>query len=90
MWWHGSRHIDKQVCSHNGSRVRSGSDRLRGCEWTRINVGRWRNQKRKSKLNHEGHDPRREFTAEALRARSTEFLIKKYSDLCELGVSAVN
>jgi len=40
----------------------------------------WRgaaNQKRKSKLNHEGDDPRREFTAEALRAWSTEFWIKK-------------
>jgi hypothetical protein len=32
---------------------------------------------------------RREFTAEALRAPSKEFLIKKYSDLCELGVSVV-
>jgi hypothetical protein len=32
---------------------------------------------------------RRELTAEALRAQSKEFLTKKYSDLCELGVSAV-
>jgi hypothetical protein len=32
---------------------------------------------------------RRKLTAEALRAQSKEFLIKKYSDLCELGVSAV-
>jgi hypothetical protein len=32
---------------------------------------------------------RREPTAEALRAPSKEFLIKKYSDLCELRVSAV-
>jgi hypothetical protein len=31
-----------------------------------------------------------ELTAEALRAQSKEFLIKKYSDLCELCVSAVN
>jgi hypothetical protein len=31
----------------------------------------------------------RELTAEALRAPSKEFLIKKYSDLCELRVSAV-
>jgi predicted transglutaminase-like cysteine proteinase len=30
-----------------------------------------------------------ELTAEALKAQSEEFLIKKYSDLCELGVSAV-
>jgi hypothetical protein len=29
------------------------------------------------------------FTAEALRAQSREFLIKKYSDLCELRVSVV-
>jgi len=29
-------------------------------------------------------------TAEARRARSKEFLIKKYSELCELGVSVVN
>ena len=29
------------------------------------------------------------FTAEALRAQSKEFLIKKHSDLCEFGVSAV-
>ena len=48
-------------------------------------------QKRKSKLNHEGHDPDREFTAEALRAQRYRVLDqKKYSDLCELGVSAVN
>jgi hypothetical protein len=32
---------------------------------------------------------RRELTAEALRAQSKELLIKKYSDLCELRVSAV-
>jgi hypothetical protein len=32
---------------------------------------------------------RRELTAEALRAQSKKFLIKKYSDLCELCVSAV-
>jgi hypothetical protein len=30
------------------------------------------------------------FKAEALRAPSKVFLIKKYSDLCELRVSAVN
>jgi len=30
-----------------------------------------------------------ELTSEALRAQSKEFLIKKYSDLCELRVSAV-
>jgi hypothetical protein len=30
-----------------------------------------------------------EITAEAPRAQSKEFLIKKYSDLCELYVSAV-
>ena len=30
-----------------------------------------------------------ELTAEALRAQSKEFSIKKYSDLCELCVSAV-
>jgi hypothetical protein len=30
------------------------------------------------------------FTAEARRTRSKKFLIKKYSDLCELCVSAVN
>jgi hypothetical protein len=30
-----------------------------------------------------------DLTTEALRARSKEFLIKKYSDLCELCVSAV-
>jgi hypothetical protein len=29
------------------------------------------------------------FKAEALRAQSKEFLIKKYSDLCELCVSGV-
>jgi len=29
-------------------------------------------------------------TAEALRARSKEFLIKKYSELCELCASVVN
>jgi hypothetical protein len=29
-------------------------------------------------------------TAEARRARSKKFLIKKYSELCELGVSVVN
>ena len=29
-------------------------------------------------------------TAEAQRARSKEFLIKKYSELCELRASAVN
>jgi hypothetical protein len=29
-------------------------------------------------------------TAEALRARSNEFLIKKYSELCELGTFVVN
>jgi hypothetical protein len=29
------------------------------------------------------------FTAEARRARSKEFLIKKYSELCELCVSVV-
>jgi hypothetical protein len=29
-------------------------------------------------------------TAKALRAQSKEFLIKKYSDLCELCASAVN
>ena len=28
-------------------------------------------------------------TAEALRTQRKKFLIKKYSDLCELGVSAV-
>jgi len=33
---------------------------------------------------------RRELTAEARRARSKEFLIKKYSELCELCASAVN
>jgi hypothetical protein len=32
---------------------------------------------------------RREVTAEALRAQSKEFLIKKYSNLCELYVSVV-
>jgi hypothetical protein len=32
---------------------------------------------------------RRELTAEALRAKSKEFLLQKYSDLGELGVSAV-
>jgi len=32
---------------------------------------------------------RRELTAEALRAQSKEFLIKKYSDLCELRAFAV-
>jgi hypothetical protein len=32
---------------------------------------------------------RKLFTAEALRAQSREFLIKKYSDLCELRVSVV-
>ena len=31
----------------------------------------------------------RELTAETRRAPSKEFLIKKYSDLCELCVSAV-
>jgi hypothetical protein len=31
-------------------------NRLRGREWTRINVVRSRNQKTKSKLNHEGHE----------------------------------
>jgi hypothetical protein len=31
-----------------------------------------------------------DFTAEALRARSKEFLIKKYSELCELCASVVN
>jgi hypothetical protein len=30
-----------------------------------------------------------DLTAEALRAQSKEFLIRKYSDLCELCVSAV-
>jgi hypothetical protein len=30
------------------------------------------------------------FTTEALRARSKEFLMKKYSELCELCVSVVN
>ena len=30
------------------------------------------------------------FKAEALRTRSKEFLIKKFSDLCELGASVVN
>jgi len=30
------------------------------------------------------------FKAAALRAQSKEFLIKKYSDLCELRVSVVN
>jgi hypothetical protein len=30
-----------------------------------------------------------DLTAEALRAQSKELLIKKYSDLCELCVSAV-
>jgi hypothetical protein len=30
-----------------------------------------------------------DFTAEAPRAQSKEFLIKKYSDLCELCVSVV-
>jgi hypothetical protein len=29
------------------------------------------------------------FTTEALRARSKEFLIKKYSELCELRASVV-
>ena len=37
-----------------------------------------------------GSRTRRELTAEALRALSKVFLIKKYSDLCELRVSAVN
>ena len=32
---------------------------------------------------------RREFTAEARRAQSKKFLIKKYFDLCELRVSVV-
>jgi hypothetical protein len=32
---------------------------------------------------------KREFTTEALRTQSKEWLIKKYSDLCELCVSAV-
>jgi hypothetical protein len=32
---------------------------------------------------------RREVTAEALRAQSGEFLMTKYSDLCELCVSVV-
>jgi len=36
-----------------------------------------------------GSQARREFTAEALRAPSKEFLVKKYSGLCELRVSAV-
>jgi hypothetical protein len=36
-----------------------------------------------------GSRARRELTAEALRAPSKEFLIKKYSGLCELRVSAV-
>jgi hypothetical protein len=35
------------------------------------------------------HRIRRNLTAEALRAQSKEFLIRKYLDLCELGVSAV-
>ena len=29
-------------------------------------------------------------TAEALRTRSKEFLVKKFSELCELGASVVN
>jgi hypothetical protein len=32
---------------------------------------------------------RREFTAEARRAQSKKFLIKKYSDLCKLRVSVM-
>ena len=36
-----------------------------------------------------GSRARKEFTAEALRAPSKEFLIKKCYDLCELRVSAV-
>jgi hypothetical protein len=31
----------------------------------------------------------KKLTAETLRTQSKELLIKKYSDLCELGVSAV-
>jgi hypothetical protein len=31
----------------------------------------------------------KELTAEALRAQSKKFFIKKYSDLCELRVSVV-
>jgi hypothetical protein len=31
-----------------------------------------------------------DYTAEALRTRSKEFLIKKYSELCELCASVVN
>jgi hypothetical protein len=33
---------------------------------------------------------RRELTGKALRTQRREFLIKKPSDLCELGVSVVN
>jgi hypothetical protein len=34
-------------------------------------------------------DPKRELTEEVLRAQRREFLMKNYSDLCELRVSAV-
>jgi hypothetical protein len=37
-----------------------------------------------------GIDNSGKLTAEALKAQSKEFLIKKYSDLCELRVSVVN
>jgi hypothetical protein len=35
------------------------------------------------------HRSRGKLTAEALRAQSKALLIKKYCDLCELGVSVV-
>jgi hypothetical protein len=41
-------------------------------------------------VHHEGLEVHQEkYTAEALRPQRKEFLIKKPSDLCELGVSAV-
>ena len=45
---------------------------------------------------HEGEVPAQagiqigDFTAEALRSRSKEFLLKKYSELCVLCASVVN
>jgi hypothetical protein len=39
---------------------------------------------------HEDHEAFGGFTAETLRTQRKEFLIKKYSDLCELRFFAVN
>jgi hypothetical protein len=52
---------------------------------------RWRDTQRSwwGKATTQKANSKRDLTAEARRARSKEFLIKKYSELCELCASVV-